>query len=396
MRTKKGAYEGSTITVILIVIALFMVLYVLFIPPEDRERLLNEGTSSSGTPASLKLPIVELLAEAPGVISPSSQFGTKHSMQEVNLFVKTEPKLETLSQNLVIKNGLFSKSAPKLRFRSEDFSDTKTITINFFVSEVTGGELRMKLNGQNVYSDEISSTGAQVINVALGNLKEENDLEFSVSSPGILFWDTNKYNVKDVILKQEFSRVNSKEDRTFTLADSEADSLQSAVLKYTQVCNQRLSKGTADFVIRLNNQRVSTSLISCVNTEQEMDLDKSLLVRGRNTLSVELEDGDFSFKQMAVLVKSSDSSLPTYQFTLPSAEFSKVKSGQKRVKLELFFSNRDSKNARMDINNNEIALDTSETSFSRDVSDLVIEGTNFLRLMPTNTFTITGLKITLQ
>jgi len=393
MHSKKGQKEGGAIAVILILIAFFMVLYILFIPPEDRNRLLDNTGTSSGISNSKDL--VELLAESPGLLSPNSEAGTRHSMQEINLFVKTEPRLEEISQNMVVKNGLFSKSSPNAKFSSEKSSDTTHVSLNFFVSKADG-ELRIKLNGQTIYSEEIESTGAKVVDIPSARLQNENELEFSVSSPGIAFWSSNTYNLKDVVLKQEFSRVNSKEERSFSLSNSEFSNIESATLSYTQVCNGRLNSDTTNLLLRINDRRASDSLIRCTNTEQDIDLDTSLFVNARNTLSMELEDGDFSFKQLSVFIKSSDSSFPSYQFTVPTSEFNEIKDSERKVKMSLFLAGNLRKNAKLEINNNEIVLDTSETSFSRDVSSLIVEGTNFVRIIPSNSFTMTGLKFNLE
>src|SRR3989338_3172161 len=248
MFSKKGQKEGGTVAVILVIIAFFMVLYILFIPPSDRDKLLNNPVQGSSQNNAGTFPVIELLTESPGLVSPNSQFGTRHSMQDINLFVKTEPKIDVLSPNLAVKNGLFSKSFPKLKFSSQESSDTVRVSLNFFVSKASG-ELRIKLNGQIVYSEELDSSGTKIIDIPPGRLQDENELEFSVSSPGIAFWSSNVYNIKDIVIKQEFSKVNSKESRIFSLSDSEAANIQVVTLEYTQVCNERLSFGTTNFFI---------------------------------------------------------------------------------------------------------------------------------------------------
>jgi len=395
MFSKKGQKEGGTVAVILVIIAFFMVLYILFIPPSDRDKLLNNPVQGSSQNNAGTFPVIELLTESPGLVSPNSQFGTRHSMQDINLFVKTEPKIDVLSPNLAVKNGLFSKSFPKLKFSSQESSDTVRVSLNFFVSKASG-ELRIKLNGQIVYSEELDSSGTKIIDIPPGRLQDENELEFSVSSPGIAFWSSNVYNIKDIVIKQEFSKVNSKESRIFSLSDSEAANIQVVTLEYTQVCNERLSFGTTNFLIRINDKRFSDSILNCANTDQKIDLDRSLIVSGKNSLSFELEDGDFSFRQLSVFIKSSDSSFPAYQFSIPTSEFVNVKNNDKIVNINMFFAGTDRKSARLEVNNNEVTIDTSETSFSRDISSLIVEGTNFVRIIPSNTFTLTGLKVELK
>ncbi len=395
MHNKKGQ-EGTAIAVVLIVIALFMVLYILFISPEERAKILEPQTVDQQSTTSTTNAQVELLAVSPGVLSPSKDFGSSHPIPSMNLFVKTEPNLDTLAQNLVIKSGLFSSSSPVLKFKTDDVKNTKSVALNFFVDKTSGGELRIKLNGRTVYS-EVLDLGAQVIELDSNLLQSENELELSTSGPGILFWQTNSINLKNILLKQEFERTNAKEDRSFTLSPGEKSTLSKATLSYTQVCNARLEKQTALLDINVNGRRAESLRIVCVTTQQQFEIDTSFFQEGQNTLSMNLEEGDFSFNQINLLTQTSETKFQTYQFSVPTKEFNKVKSGDRVVKLDLFFLQENkAKNARLDINNNEVLVNTNDNSFSRDITDLVVSGTNFLRIIPSNTITINNLKVSLE
>lgn len=391
MRNKRGEGEGSSIAAVLIVIALFMVLYLLFIPPEDRHEILGiDDKTNSKTTLNNGL---ELLAESPGVVSASKDFATKHSMPSLSIFVKTEPLIEKLATNLVIKRGLFTKLFPKLTFRTEDLKDTKSATLSFFVKEGSG-TLTIKLNGQTVYSEEIEKPEAKVVVVPTNLLREENQLEFSVAYG---FFGVNKYNLQNVILKQEFERINAKESRTFTITSGEIASLSRAVLKYTQVCNSQLEIETTQLDIHINNVRQSTQNIKCLTTTQEMDIDKNLLRDGQNTLTFTIEEGDFSFNQMSFETMSQDAKFLSYQFSIAKRDFAKLKGGENII-LKLLMPKEGNKkiNAKIFVNENEISMNTDTGEFSRDISEYVVEGTNFLRIIPSNTFLINSLKVIME
>ncbi len=393
MINKRAAGEGASIAVIMFVIALFMVLYILFIPPEERARLLNTKSEEVNDQSTREL--TELLAISPGTLSPQREFGESHPIPSINLFVKTEPVLEQLAQNLVIKKGIFSRSSPKLKFQTEDTQNTKRVTLNFYVDKASG-ELKIKLNGRTVYSEEVGS-GAQIIDLNKNLLKGENELEFFASGPGIAFWQTNTFNLKNIILKQEFERINTREERRFTLTNSEIQSMSRATLKYTQVCNQRLEGGTTLLDISINDQRVESLRISCVTTDQELEIGPKYFIGGQNTITFTLEEGDFSFNQIVLKTQSKEIRDKAHQFSIPAKEFEKIKSGEKSVRLELLFAQeRKQKNARLGINNNELLINTADNSFSRDITDLVVDGTNFLRIVPSNSFTVNSLKVILE
>ena len=104
-KSKRAAGDGGNVAILIILIALFMVLYLLFVPPEVRDDLLGESSSNSGSSSSSS-ERAELLAESPGILYPTkTQIGV-HDIANMNLFLKTQPKVTDLAQNLIIKNSL--------------------------------------------------------------------------------------------------------------------------------------------------------------------------------------------------------------------------------------------------------------------------------------------------
>ena len=390
---KKARGEGASISVVLIVIALFMVLYIIFLPVEDRRNLLDLNQSDTTSSGSTTTEKIELLAESPGTISPTKEFGVKHTLPEVNLFIKTEPEVNKLAANLAIKKGLFVKSSPLLRFKAGEIKDTNDVILSFYVQKASG-ELRIKLNGNIIYSETINSPGSKVVDINKNLLSSENELEFSVSS-GI--FSVNEYNLQDITFKQEFERINSKEERTLTLTEGEFKTISSAKLIYTQVCNGQLSHDTTAFDIHINEFRVSSQNIKCVTTNQEIEIDTQYLRNGKNIITFTLEEGDFSFSQIDVETKSSDTKFLTYQFSVPLSEFKDIEAGNKKVNIEFLMSQeKRKKNANLVINNDEILLNTDSAEFSRDISDFIVQGTNFVRIIPSNTFLVNSIKVTLE
>jgi len=107
LRSKRAQREGAAVAILLIVIALFMTFYILFIPPEDRNQLLqiNQTNTSEGSSVGQ----VELLAESPGWVTPTAESATIHGIPSVNVFLKSEPKIINLAQSLVVEKSVFSK-----------------------------------------------------------------------------------------------------------------------------------------------------------------------------------------------------------------------------------------------------------------------------------------------
>mgnify|MGYP001613299378 CR=1 FL=1 len=391
LKCKKGSSDGSAVFVIIIIIALFMVLYILFVPPDVRQDIL-EGNNESAE-KSEDSERQELLAESPGSVFPTKTSITVHKLSDMNLFLKTEPKITNLASSITVKKSMFAKSSPTLKFSLNSLSDTNSANLFFSVSRASG-ELRVKLNGNTIYAEEIQSSGIKVIELPKSYLEKNNELEFSVST-GI--FASNVYSLKDIGVKQEFELRNAEESRTFSVSESEKKDAESVVLSFRQFCNEKLESGVTDFKILLNEKDAFRKKISCLSTEESVELKSSLLVEGTNTISFRIDEGDFLFSTVEIRTKSKDSSFPSYTFTLSDKNFEKVKDNEKDITLILLLEdNKETKSARIEINSDEIFMRTESGKFELNLRDYVVDGTNFLRIIPSKTFTITGLKVVLE
>src|SRR3989344_1315725 len=392
-RNKKGAADGSSVAVIIILIALFMVLYILFVPPDVRRDLLEGTNLSGGASVDKAADKRELIAESPGTVFPVKSAVSLHKLPNMNLFLKTEPKIVNLSSSLVIKKGLFSDSSPVLRFSLASLADTNKVNLVFSVSK-SSGELRIKVNGNTFYAEEIGSPGIKVVEVPTSYLQKNNELEFSVSTK---VFGSNVYSLQDVSVKQEFELRNAEETRTFSLSEREKNSMESAVISFRQFCNERLESGLADFRVNVNGREAFRKKISCLNTDESFEIKKSLFLEGTNSISFVIEEGDFLFTDVELRVKSKESEFPSYTFALTPENFDDIEDGGRKLTLSLFLeNNKENKNARLEINSNEFLMRTDSDKFELNLRDYVVDGTNFLRIVPSNTFSIVGLKVVLE
>ncbi len=396
MFKKKGEQEGKAVGTLILVIALAMLLYVLFIPPEDRDILLNQnGSSNTLSTINDKL---ELLSENPGFVSREQKELTEHNMIPVNLYIKNEPKSLNIAQSISITKGLFSKSFPTLHFNI-DKKDLSKVSLFFGVAQADG-ELRISVNGNQFYSETLSN-GVKIIEIPQAFLVEKNnELVFSVSSPGLSFWSTNQYVLNDIGLKEEFELINSKEERMFNIAEVEKDSLQSATVQFFQVCNMKLPKSTVPLKVYFNDNPVPalSTMIRCTSTKQSFDLDINNFKTGQNKILFVLEEaGDFTLNELKVVAEAKQTDYPSYSFAVSKDQYDNIKSGNKKVQLEINLDdNKETKIARIAVNKADVFMQTKSSEFTYDLKDYIDQGSNFIRIVPTNDFAINGLKVTLQ
>ena len=170
-----------------------------------------------------------------------------------------------------------------------------------------------------------------------------------------------------------------------------------AILKYTQTCNMPLETSLADFQVFVNKQLAHEAKIRCITTEDEIELNPSLFKGGNNELEFKISEGDFSFNLMKVETQSREGQRPTYYFTVTSSQYEDIKSGERGVMLEMLLEQSNKlKNARLLINNNELVMQTDRSIYEKDLKDFVVEGTNFIKIIPSNSFVIVGLKVNLE
>lgn len=388
MKNKRGQDSGSGIAVLILLIALFMLLYVLLLPPERREEILNQsiGQGNGGTEAVSKV----LLSESPGEVFQIKNSNIVHDISSLNIFIKTEPSTKLLANAIEISKGFLSSNPKTLTFPIDDLTNLKSVLLFFSVKEAKGN-IEIWLNNHIIVDSKLD--GAQTIDLPVNYLGKNNVLEIKASSPGILFFITNYYTLEDIGIKESYQILNPKEERSFSMPAYEKESLQKSVLDYDLYCNKLDT--TTDLRIYLNDKDVLSKLVNCISGSETVDLPIEDVKEGTNVLTFMVGNGDFQFSNIKIENELKEKSNPIYHFDVSSDNANNVVSGMSSVILTLKLEGS-SKKADIVVNDKQFSLDTSENSFSKDISDYINEGDNFVKIVPKNTFTISSLEIRLE
>lgn len=391
---KKGQGGGSSIMVLLILLALFIVLYVLLLPPSEREDLLdlNEtDTTTTGPGAGSNA----LLYEIPGNIVQEEDNEIEHKMDSVNIFVKSEPVIRDIASSLQVERSAFGNKDENLLFNVEGISNLNNAILVFSVMQARGS-LAIELNGKKIYEKNVKKGAQEILQLPKDLLTERNELKFSVSGPGILFFMKNSYSLRDIKLKLELEKINSKEARTFSVSNTEKDNIDSSRLDYFVFCNS-LEEPATSLKIYLNEKVVASQVITCGGGERGVDIDTDLIEQGQNELLFIIDSGDFTISEIKLANKLRKGIFNVYEFDLARKDFDEVIKQNKRVLLTMTFSDRTTlKRGKILINDDQINIDTSSDKFAKDISKSVTDGINKLRIVPDNELIVNTLKITLE
>ncbi|MEK6974702.1 MAG: hypothetical protein AABW41_05710 [Nanoarchaeota archaeon] len=391
---KKGQGGGSSIMVLLILLALFIVLYVLLLPPSERELLLdlnNTDTTNNGPGIGSNV----LLYEIPGTIVPEEDNEIEHKMDSVNVFVKSEPVIRDLASSLQVERSAFGNKDENLLFNIEGINNLDNAILVFSVTQARSS-LVIELNGKKIYEKNSKKGTQEIVQLPKELLSERNELKFSVSGPGILFFMKNSYSLRDIKLKLELEKINSKETRTFSVSNTEKNNIDSSRLDYFVFCNS-LEEPATSLKIYLNEKVVASQVITCGGGERGIDIDTDLIEQGQNELLFVIDSGDFTISEIKLINKLRKGIFNVYEFDLARKDFDEVIKQNKRVLLSMTFSDRTTlKRGKILINDDQITIDTSSDKFAKDISKSVTDGINKLRIVPDKEFIVNTLKITLE
>jgi hypothetical protein len=381
---KRSQTEASSIATFIFLMALFIVIYILLIPPADREELLNSNTTSNNENME-ELNNEILLEQEPGKLKITEDDSIIHNIPSINLYQKEEPLVKDLANTLYLEKSLTTQTKRNLIFNADDLENLEKVTLIFVVLEGKGN-LIINLNGIDVYNSY--TTGLVNIILPKDLLQETNSIKFSVSSP--IIFGKNKYTLTNVKVRESYELTNTKETRTIEISDQETGN---AKLRYFLYCNK--DEG-ARLRIFMNEEEIENQIISCSSVERKMDISNDNLVSGENQIMFEIDRGDYLFNRIEFETETNTKGYVSYKFPLTKNQYNQILDDDVNAVLYLDFNDRESKKATISMNGNEFTLDTTNVDYERDISRLIEEGTNFIRIYPENEFNVDLLRIRLE
>ncbi len=374
--------------ILVAIIAGLIILYIIFLPTAEREKMINENTK---TPSGEKSNI--LLIANPGMLSTSQGLEAEKSIPNIFLVETTNAKELERINPFIIRNGWFDKKEKSLDFVLEDPDNTDNVVLSF-TTKKRGGILTIKLNNNVVFESELTSDLIEPIKLNKKMFGKTNTLAFTVSSVGLRFWETNEYSFENAKIIGDITDTSRQESTNiFTISESEYVSMDKATLKFIPYCGNVNDLGALE--IYINNKKLVSSVPNCDDPYRQ-SIPKSALNEGENNIVFKTNKGSYSVEQIRISLDFKEPKVKTYYFEIKGSTFKKIQNGDNDALLTIkFVEDKKLKQAKLDVNGHIESIDTYNMVFSKNINTKVSEGNNFIRLEPLEDLEIAELKIEL-
>jgi hypothetical protein len=394
---KKRGQDGKGAAVLVSIIAAFIILYILFLEPSDRESLLGSGSGSSKTVkngVNIDKNITVLLEEKPGRLEYIKGQDYEMDLPSFTLY-KTTNSVEIESFNdLSVRNGWMDKKSISKEFSIDDLENTENVVLSF-VAKKHEGSMTIMINGNTVFEGYIDTLNVEPIKLAKSYLKEGiNILNFSVSGVGMAFWRTNEYSLSNVKVIGDITDVSKQKTKNiFTIESWKYTNLEKATLKFNPNCNSR-DVGALDVFV--NNKNIFSGLPDC-GMLNKYEIPVGVLNTGVNDVVFLTNGGTYLVDQLKVKLELQEASNPLYYFEITDKQMENITKGRADVNISMKFVDDDEdKTLDLNINGHMKRVDQKEPLFSYVMTDWVEESSrNYIKLIPKTTVDIISLKVLL-
>ncbi len=385
-KRKKGQMmpgPASMASVLVLMIGFAIILYILMLPPADREYLLNNvgDNAYNGSSGEKYDNITILLAKEPGTLNYLAKNEEEFDIPSFNLFTRTDAQVLLDFDSIYIRKSLFNYEFANITF-DLDSTDNLDNFLFSYSAPIRKGILRITLNGRELYKGELRNENPEPLRLQKEFLQKENILTFEVSGPGMNFWEANEYNLENIKITADYTDYSGQESRQiFLVSDQVKKFLEEGVeLSFTSDCN--LAQ-VGPLTIYLNNYPIFEGIPDCGNRMKLPQISRDRILAGENTLRFRTEKGNYLFYSMKLRLNLEEPIYPTYYFTLSPEMAKNLEDDIAQLNVTLVFSNfEDYKKGEIWLNGYITEIETREGDYTRNLADFARENNNAIEIRP--------------
>lgn len=386
---KNKAQGGMNAAILVAIVAGLIILYIIFLPTAEKEKLITDKTSKQSEAKS-----EALLRVSPGMLSTLQDLEDEKTIPNIFLVETTNAKVLEQINPFIVRNGVFDKKTKRIDFELEDPDNTDNVILSFIVKK-RKGTLTITLNGAAIFENELTSDIIEPVKLNRRSLGKTNTLEFSVSSVGFKFWTTNEYSIDNIKIIGDITDTSKQESTNiFTISESELSSMNRVELKFIPYCSNVNEVGTLDIFI--NNKKLFSSVPPCDDRPYSQSVPKNVLNNGENNIVFKTSKGSYSIEQIRISLEFKEPKVKTYYFEINESLFKKIRDGDADLMLTIkFVDDGKEKTAKLYINSHVETLETRKAMYSKNINSLVSDGNNLIRLEPLEDLEVVELKVEL-
>jgi hypothetical protein len=172
------------------------------------------------------------------------------------------------------------------------------------------GNLIIKWNGLELYNEK-ASKGVYNLHVPHENIQETNNLEIYCDGPGIFFWASTVYILRDFQVDLDYGSVKLL---PFTLSSKDAETFKNGAFEFS-------SSGTGKLFVKVNGQAVFSGTPG-TSESVKFDLFNAGIIPGNNMIALSTQGGTFSLNNVVLKIfVSTDNLVKERTFTLSKQNF---------------------------------------------------------------------------
>jgi len=387
----KLAQSASNAGITVILIAVLIIFYILFLSPQDRAELLGEpypgGGGAGVVPQGVK---AVLFSQSPGRIYPPSANMVEHTIPSFMVFTVTNANELKRTASLYVKNSAFRDASEEIIFFF-DKRTTSDVKLSFNVKKHSG-RLIIWLNQYKVFEGEITEASPKPIALPEEYLQSKNRLLFQVSSPGAAFWRVNEYELENILISGKVTDYSGAlSEQHFSIPEAEYENLEKAVLEFLPDCPPR-EEGLVQILI--NNRVIYTSYPDC-GVKTSIEVSKEFLKPGDNVLVATTNTGSFLIDMPKIITFLKEITQPVFYFNIPDELYDGMYFGEAGLVLTLRFTDTTSvKRGTIDINGYKIYFETQDVAYQTFIDpEFLTPGPNSLKITPQEPLDVTELRV---
>ncbi|MBI4448876.1 hypothetical protein HY641_02515 [Candidatus Woesearchaeota archaeon] len=372
-------------------ITLVLIFYILFLPPAERHKLLEDGpgistvTLPGGLNATLFQDHIGTLDAHEPVIA--------HAIPSSRVFESKKAVILEEFNPFFVRRGWFGRRLQNLTFEIPDVENTDNVLLAF-EAPVRSGVLAVSLNGRVVFESPVSRTPSP-IRLRKEHLDKSNSLEFSVSGVGFAFWRSNEIQIQNAKVVADVTDVSrQKAQNVFAVSPAEKNNVLIATLDYTADCDDTL---VGPLTILINDQRVFGGVPDCGGPNR-IEVPGQILQEGANTMHFQTTRGDYFLSSMRLTTILRKTRSYVAYVDVPKQVVDRARTNAVRVMLEIdFVDDKKPKVADVNINGHITRIDQNEPFYARNLNAFVLPGSrNYIEITPVSSINIPELRVVVR